>query len=228
MSGDVIELDDLQDILEKGFSVQSASASEWSLEATSGKYAGYTVTLKGTGLGDTGIFPDAGGTITGVVITDSSAAATEFTGLSLSVADLIDEIDLAGDDHSLDLEGTDGDDDLDGGGHDDTLSGGDGDDHVFGHGGDDDVSGGDGDDVLKGGKGKDTFVFTGDFGDNVVKGFDSRDQLQFDKALFDDFAALKSAMSAFKGGTLIEAGDNSVLLDHVKTAKLDAGDFLFV
>ncbi|MCB1488051.1 MAG: hypothetical protein KDJ88_11410, partial [Bauldia sp.] len=175
MSGDVIELDDLQDILEKGFSVQSASASEWSLEATSGKYAGYTVTLKGTGLGDTGIFPDAGGTITGVVITDSSAAATEFTGLSLSVADLIDEIDLAGDDHSLDLEGTDGDDDLDGGGHDDTLSGGDGDDHVFGHGGDDDVSGGDGDDVLKGGGGKDHL--SGDAGNDKLIGNGGKDKL---------------------------------------------------
>jgi len=195
----VIELDDLQDILEKGFSVQSSSATEWSLLATSTKFAGFTVTLKGVDLGDTGTFPDAAGTITDVVIVDSSAAATEFTGLSLSVADLIDEIDLNEDDHGsdhgsdddggaddgadddgdddggLDLEGSDDDDHLDGGGHDDVLSAGAGDDNVKGHGGDDAVSGGDGNDVLKGGGGNDDL--SGDAGEDKLLGNGGKDTL---------------------------------------------------
>jgi len=132
--------------------------------------------------------------------------------------------------------GSKGKDVLSGGAGDDIIKGGKGKDKLYGVSGDNKIAGGqgkdtlvsgDGDDVLKGGKGKDKFIFTNDFGDNVIKGFQqNKDVIQFDKDLFADYAALHSAMSAFKNGTLIDTGDHSVFID-VKMAKLDSGDFLF-
>ena len=53
------------------------------------------------------------------------------------------------------------------------------------------------------------------------------DVIRFDKDLFENYAALKNAMSAHKGGVLIEAGDGAVFLDKIKIHTLDADDFLF-
>ncbi|MEM7544690.1 MAG: choice-of-anchor I family protein [Pseudomonadota bacterium] len=89
--------------------------------------------------------------------------------------------DLSGDDGDDRLKGGNGQDELDGGdGNDllrggggrDDLKGGDGDDTLTGNGGRDTLDGGAGNDLLRGGDGGDVFIFTGDFGDDTIRGFD--------------------------------------------------------
>jgi Ca2+-binding RTX toxin-like protein len=133
--------------------------------------------------------------------------------------------------------GSKGNDVLKGGGGNDVIKGGAGHDKLYGFAGNNKLLGGNGKDTLvagtdtdqlKGGKGTDTFVFSGDFGDNTIIGFHpGEDVIQFDKAIFADYAAVASVMSSSKGGVLIDAGDSSVFLAKVKLQKLDADDFLF-
>lgn len=56
----------------------------------------------------------------------------------------------------------------------DHLIGGDGDDAIFGGAGRDTIEGGEGDDELSGGWSRDQFVFSGDFGDDVIADFSRR------------------------------------------------------
>ncbi len=192
MPDQIVDLEDIENFFEGNYAVDSASPTEWTFSATSGDYAGYAVTLKGADLGDSGNFPDAGGTITGVVVVDSGGDTTEVNGLSLAVSDFADEVDFADDsgdddhgdpvhqaddddDGGKDLVGSDDDNHLDGGGHDDSLSAGDGDDVLKGHGGDDDLNGDLGDDLLKGGSGKDKL--DGGDGNDLLKGGGGKDKL---------------------------------------------------
>ncbi len=186
MEDDVLDLGDLGDFFEKGYDVTSMSDTQWLFTATSGKFAGLTVELDGSGFTGTGDFPDAG-TITHVIVTGPDGVISDTSDLSLPVATLLDESDhghgggqddtVIGGDDDNDLHGHGGDDDLSGGGGDDHLAGGggdddlsgdDGDDHLAGGGGDDHLSGGDGNDKLVGQGGKD--ILHGDAGDDVLKG----------------------------------------------------------
>ena len=62
MSEGVLHLEDLESFFENGFSVTSQTDTEWVFAATSAEFAGYTVTLDGTGLTDTNSdsLPDTG------------------------------------------------------------------------------------------------------------------------------------------------------------------------
>jgi Ca2+-binding RTX toxin-like protein len=126
------------------------------------------------------------------------------------------------------LKGGDGNDVINGGAGNDWLYGLGGDNKLIGGAGKDKLAGGEGNNLLTGGKGKDTFIFPAELGGNRIKGFrPGEDLIQFDRTLVPDYAALKSAMSAHKGGVLIEAGEGSVFLDGIKIQKLDSNDFLF-
>jgi hypothetical protein len=82
------------------------------------------------------------------------------------------------------LFGDDGDDTVYGGEDNDTIDGGKGDDFLFGGQGDDKIDGGanDGsDDVLSGGSGHDRFLFSGEFGNDIVTDFSTEDTIDLTK-----------------------------------------------
>lgn len=181
MSEGVLELEDVEDFFEEGFVVDAHTEALWSFLATSDEFDGYTVTLEGSGFPVDGDFP-ATGTVGRIVVANADGTVADISGLSLPVADLLDEIDFDdgedddddGSEDGDDIYSGDGDDDLHGGGGDDHIysgdgdddikgddgndfeDGGDGDDDLFGNGGDDDLIGGVGDDSIHGGGGKDT------------------------------------------------------------------------
>ena len=126
------------------------------------------------------------------------------------------------------LQGGDGDDLLNGKKGNDKLHGADGADKLIGGKGKDFLVGGAGDDVLKGGQGKDTFYFAPGFGNDRIVDFKvGQDLIQFDRKVFSSFGDVKDAMTGYKGGVLIDAGDNSLFLAKVKPGKLSDDDFLF-
>lgn len=111
----------------------------------------------------------------------------------------------------------------------DELHGGDGWDALDGGTGADRLDGGAGADSLTGGTGPDLFVFEGGgFGQDVITDLSEEDQLQFSRGVFADFAALK-AHAAQVGGDVVITLDaqNTVTLQGVSLASLDARDFLF-
>lgn len=122
------------------------------------------------------------------------------------------------------LAGGAGADRLRGGGGDDLVAAGSGDDRLRGGPGDDRLAGGHGDDLLAGGGGADRFLFAPGGGDDVVTDFrPGRDRLVLDD-LFADFAAFAAALSITPGGTLVSAGDTTILLAGVDPAALSARD----
>jgi Ca2+-binding RTX toxin-like protein len=135
------------------------------------------------------------------------------------------------------IRGKKGSDVLNGGTGNDVLDGKKGNDKLYGSGGEDRLNGGKGkdflvggpgDDVLKGGKGKDTFYFAPGFGNDRIVDFKiGQDMVRFDKGVFSDYADVKDSMAGFKGGVMIDAGDDSLFLAGVKLNKLSASDFLF-
>jgi Ca2+-binding RTX toxin-like protein len=126
------------------------------------------------------------------------------------------------------LRGGAGKDKLDGGGGHDKLYGAGGKDKLIGGKGDDRLQGDSGEDILKGGQGEDVFVFADGFDKAVIKDFrPGKDLIEFND-LFADFAAVKSAMSKMKGGTIIEVDGDTLFLSGMKPSKLDADDFLFL
>ena len=195
MSEGVLDLEDLEDFFEEGFTVTSNSDTQWVFDATSGDFAGYTVTFNGTGLAGVDDFPD-GGTISEIVITDSSGVVADITGLDLAVATLLDEFDLGG----TDDDGEDDGDDIFAGDDDDSLDGSDNDDHIDGGGGDDDVDGGDGDDDLNGDDGDDDLF--GGSGDDDLSGDDGNDDLFGGTGNDDLFAGLGA--DVLRGATGID------------------------
>lgn len=151
----------------------------------------------------------------------------------------------AGDDS---LTGAGGADALSGGGANDDLSGGTGNDTLNGNLGRDTLSAGTGRDILIGGAGNDrltggsqsdSFVFTGDFGHDVVTDFSSADAEDLDlsgvSAItgFGDLVANHLQTDAVTGFALIVAGSSSILLQGVLVTDIGVGgpysaaDFLF-
>ncbi len=141
----------------------------------------------------------------------------------------------AGDDHLFGGSGNDvlnglaGDDRLDGGSGNDTLIGGAGNDAITGGSGNDVITGGAGNDVMTGGSGNDLFAFAAGFGIDVITDFQSNDRVQFDDALFANFAAVIDASHQDGANTVITLDvGNTITLQGVQLTSLQANDFLFV
>lgn len=143
---------------------------------------------------------------------------------------------LAGNAGNDDMKGGEDNDTLLGGRGADKVIGGDGDDRLTGHSGADRLFGGSGDDVLTGGTGRDDFIFvdgTDGFGRDVIRDFDARADAE-DISLkgvasirnFNDLS--NNHMTQVGGNVKIDAGGgNTILLQGVSLAHLDAEDFLF-
>ena len=71
----------------------------------------------------------------------------------------------------------------------DEIYGGHGNDRIHGGGGNDFISGGQGRDRLNGGAGADTFVFDGDFDDDIIRDFNAADGDTFLFIVYDDAQA---------------------------------------
>lgn len=125
--------------------------------------------------------------------------------------------------------GTAGGDTLNGTALEDTINGLGGNDKLSGLLGADTLNGGIGNDTLIGGDGADRFVFEGAFGKDVVTDFQANDVIQLDDAQFANFAAVQAAASQV-GADVVIALDaaNTITLQNVALASLNAGDFLFV
>ncbi|MFC7663311.1 FG-GAP-like repeat-containing protein [Methylorubrum suomiense] len=109
------------------------------------------------------------------------------------------------------------------------LAGGNGDDVLRGGNSKDVLIGGAGDDILTGGLGSDTFVFNKGFGHDVVSDFRARaDEIQFDDAVFANFAEVRSKAMQVGADVVITAGiDDSLTLQNVALKSLSASDFHF-
>ena len=135
------------------------------------------------------------------------------------------------------IDGGDGDDDISGLGGFDILSGGVGDDYLKGNSDDDVLNGGTGNDLLNGGGGvnggDDTFVFSLNFGNDRISGFDSNAadgqdlidlvELGITAANFDT----EVAITGVGNQTFIQIGSNSIQLINVNVGSIDQTDFLF-
>lgn len=75
------------------------------------------------------------------------------------------------------IKGGNGDDVLHGGSGNDEIDGGNGDDTLFGGDGKDVLNGGKGDDILSGGRGADKFVFSKNFGTDIIADLDGQDRI---------------------------------------------------
>ncbi|MCK9915641.1 hypothetical protein MXD81_41435 [Microbacteriaceae bacterium K1510] len=115
----------------------------------------------------------------------------------------------------------------------DTLQGGTGNEFLYGGTGNDKLMGNGGNDVLSGGAGNDTFVFSPNFGKDVITDFqntdDTHDIIQFDHTLFADFSAVQ-AHATQEGTSVVITLDanNSVELQNTTLQNLTADDFRFV
>jgi Ca2+-binding RTX toxin-like protein len=122
---------------------------------------------------------------------------------------------------------------VDGGNGNDSVTGSQFADTLRGGNGNDILTGNAGNDTLTGGKGIDTFVFGAAFGHDRITDFavngTMQDLIQFDSAVFADFASvLANAAQVGKAVVITLDADNSLTLDKVTLSSLAANDFLFV
>ena len=140
---------------------------------------------------------------------------------------------LRGGDQNDTLIGGDGNDSLFGGTGIDNLQGGAGNDTLIGRGGFDALDGGEGDDVMTGGFNADVFVFSGAFGNDIITDFaatsDAEDIDLSGVASIVDFAdLLANHMTQVNSDVVIDDGaGNTITLEGVDLADLDAADFIF-
>ena len=104
---------------------------------------------------------------------------------------------------------------------------------LSGQGGTDRLTGQAGNDTLTGGGAKDVFVFGPGFGRDVVADFaangGSSDQIEFSTSVFANFSAVQAAMAQVGANVVITYdANNTITLNNVSFARLDASDFLFV
>jgi len=128
------------------------------------------------------------------------------------------------------IYGFQGNDAVNGGDGGDWLFGGEGNDAISGGAGNDEIYGGEGNDTLTGGSGSDAFVFTPNFGQDIVTDFSvaGGDIIQFDKAIFANWAQLLSH-SVQSGSNVVITADpnNSVTLQSVTLSSLQQSNFQF-
>ncbi|MEM0899248.1 MAG: calcium-binding protein [Pseudomonadota bacterium] len=140
------------------------------------------------------------------------------------------------------LEGRSGNNALNGGGGNDTLNGLAGNDALNGGGGNDTLEGRSGNDTLNGGAGNDTlsgngsndvFVFTGAFGNDVITDFEATNanediDLSGVASIFGINDLINNHMSQVGSNVVIDdLGGNTITLQNVNIADLDASDFIF-
>jgi Ca2+-binding RTX toxin-like protein len=113
-----------------------------------------------------------------------------------------------------------------------TIGGLWGDDNLFGFGGADKLVGDKGKDLLVGGTENDTFKFGINFGHDTVADFKAggdADILEFNTFLFSDFNDVLAHLTQNGADAVITLdADNSVTLQNVNAASLQASDFNFV
>ncbi len=207
--------------------------------------SGTRAVLEGDGTGNTFVVPNgAGNTVVDVKIfgRDGNDYLTGNSGSDK----------LRGNNGNDELNGGAGDDFLRGGSGNDTLNGGTGDDYLNG-GTDDDVLNGDanqdtllgriGDDTLDGGSGNDTldggidndvltggsgtdrFVFLENSGDDTITDFNASGEILDFSGTGHDFGDV--TISSVVGGTLVQVGSASVMLDGVTSSQITIDDFFF-
>ena len=133
------------------------------------------------------------------------------------------------------LNGGKGRDRLEGGAQDDLLRGTRGHDNLQGGKGNDTLDGGAHNDLLSGGRGNDLFIFADGNGNDVVSDFDalnSNEKIDLSGVSaisnINDLTGPGGAASQQGMDVLIDTGGgNSILLENVSLADLDAGDFIF-
>ncbi|WP_304363774.1 beta strand repeat-containing protein [Jiella marina] len=130
------------------------------------------------------------------------------------------------------LRGEGGNDFLRGFAGNDDLRGGDGNDEIIGDLGFDTITGGAGNDTLTGGINGDTFVYANGFGQDTITDFEELND--FEKidlsavTAITDFADLAANHLTQSGANaVITDGANTITLNNVNIADLDANDFIF-
>jgi Ca2+-binding RTX toxin-like protein len=128
---------------------------------------------------------------------------------------------------------------VNGGGGNDVISTGAGNDIIFGGAGNDTISGGTGNDTMDGGAGTDVFLFTTNFGNDTIAGFDfnpggggggpGQDFLRLNPALGITAANFAANVSIAQSGadTLITIGGNTITLLGVAANQINVTDFQF-
>lgn len=126
------------------------------------------------------------------------------------------------------LHGGSGDDILNGNGDDDILNGFHGNDELYGGGGDDVLRGGRDDDLLTGQTGTDRFVFDNDWGHDTIRDFASDGLEKIDLRNVTGIDSIDDlTITNVAGAVLIEYDGNSITLNALTTAHIDASDFFF-
>jgi Ca2+-binding RTX toxin-like protein len=122
---------------------------------------------------------------------------------------------------------------IDGGSGNDTIVGSNGNDDIRGGRGNDLLIGGQGNDVLTGGSNNDTFVFGTNSGNDTITDFAAGagivDVIKFEPGIFTDFTSVLDAASQVGTTVVISwGGSNSLTLNNMTLAKLNADDFSFM
>lgn len=121
-----------------------------------------------------------------------------------------------------------GSDVLKGGAGNDRLNGGEGWDNLNGGNGSDRLDGGAGNDRLAGGQGADTFVFTGQFGNDMIRDFeDGTDHIRFASAGGLDFSDLTITGNGTRS-VLVETDHGDIAITGAAAITLTAADFDFL
>ncbi|WP_238364099.1 calcium-binding protein [Mesobacterium pallidum] len=109
-----------------------------------------------------------------------------------------------------------------GNGVDNSITGNDGNNLLQGFGGEDTLDGGAGNDTLNGGLDADTFVFTGEFGQDTVKAFDAVDAEKIDLSAQAEVGGywdlINNHLVDLGGEAQIVIGANAILLEGVAVA----------
>ncbi|MEM9750370.1 MAG: Ig-like domain-containing protein, partial [Pseudomonadota bacterium] len=125
-----------------------------------------------------------------------------------------------------DVVGSEGNDIIIGDSQVNDLEGGGGRDEISGGGGGDILDGGAGDDTLTGDGGADTFEFS--TGDDVITDFVAdTDEIDFTGTDVVDFATFQGRASDVSGDVVYDDGVNTLTIEGVTLASLDADDFIF-
>lgn len=131
------------------------------------------------------------------------------------------------------LRGGTGGDTLFGADQNDLLFGDDGNDSLFGENGNDTLRAGRGNDTLSGGSGSDQFIFSNDFGLDVITDFDPNDDaeridLSAVSAISDLNDLVNNHMDQVGNNVVVRAGIFRLTVEDVTIADLsDGNDFLF-